>query len=444
VPVTDVPLASAPVYDVNNPLSASNVDGYNGLVSTGGSAYGYLDPNAFSGSPSDSSSEFASLYGLSPSAPSIESLYGTGFGEVPVTVPMEPLGVHTDAPMSVNAHIVPTALETSEGLASFFQWAQREAGMPGLHAYAAADPRPEALADIETPWYYFQPGWAEQQQATAAMEASNPGNTLVQRGVFTLLAAAEWPLSVGEAGTRTMLNVPANINMTTQWLTAASLTNDSDNRLTYISNGLGSFGETLFGMAGIGGLAESAASDTLLGSNLGISRQGVTLSGNAGNYTLRSPIYFDLAPGRLNSGVPLEFQNPLVPSTTSVNATPEVGVGSSAIPPVLYHYTNDAGMNGILESEVLNPSLKELNPNDVRYGNGQYLSDIAPGTMTPAQLSRAFINNPFQGARYTNFIEIDTAGLNIIQGRPGVYVVPNEVPLDLSGRITNSGQVLGQ
>ena len=275
-----------------------------------------MNPNAFSGSSSDASSEFASLYGFSPSAPSIESLYGTGFSEVPVTAPMEPLGVHTDAPMSVNAHIVPTALETSEGFASFFQWAQREAGMPGLHAYAAADPRPEALADIETPWYYFQPGWAEQQQATAAMEASNQGNTLVQRGVFTLLAAAEWPLSIGEAGTRTMLNVPANINMTTQWLTAASLTNDSDNRLTYISNGLGSFGETLFGMAGIGGLAESAASDTLLGSNLGLSRQGVTLSGNAGNYTLRSPIYFDLAPGRLNSGIPVELQNPLVPDTT--------------------------------------------------------------------------------------------------------------------------------
>jgi len=110
----------------------------------------------------------------------------------------------------------------------------------------------------------------------------------------------------------------------------------------------------------------------------------------------------------------------------------------------LYHYTNEAGMQGILDSENLNPSLKALNPNDVRYGNGQYLSDIAPGTMTPAQLSRSFINNPFQGARYTNFIEIDTTGLNVIQGRPGVYVVPNEVPLDLSGRITNSGQVLGQ
>ena len=117
------------------------------------------------------------------------------------------------------------------------------------------------------------------------------------------------------------------------------------------------------------------------------------------------------------------------------------GEADNGVPTRLYHYTNEAGVNGIVNSGRLNPSLKALNPNDVRYGNGQYLSDIAPGTMTPAQLSRKFINNPFQGARYTHFVEIDTAGLNIIQGRAGVYVVPNEVPLSLSGRLTNSGKV---
>ncbi|WP_408733975.1 two-partner secretion domain-containing protein [Paraburkholderia tropica] len=113
----------------------------------------------------------------------------------------------------------------------------------------------------------------------------------------------------------------------------------------------------------------------------------------------------------------------------------------STSPATLYHYTNEAAMNAILESEALNPSLKALNPNDVRYGNGQYLSDIPPGTMTPAQLSRAFVNNPFQGARYSNFVAVDVTGLNVVQGRPGVYVVPNEIPLDISGRITGSGAV---
>jgi HYD1 signature containing ADP-ribosyltransferase len=84
--------------------------------------------------------------------------------------------------------------------------------------------------------------------------------------------------------------------------------------------------------------------------------------------------------------------------------------------------------------------LKSINPNDVRYGNGQYLSDIIPGSMTPAQLSKAFINNPFQGARYGHFVEVDTIGLNLIQGRAGVFVVPNESSLSLSGRIISYGK----
>jgi hypothetical protein len=96
---------------------------------------------------------------------------------------------------------------------------------------------------------------------------------------------------------------------------------------------------------------------------------------------------------------------------------------------------------GILESEALNPSLRALNPADLRYGNGQYLSDIAPGTKTPAQLSRAFLGQPFQGARFTHFVEIDVTGLNVVQGRPGVFVIPNESPLDLTGRIVSSGPV---
>jgi hypothetical protein len=36
----------------------------------------------------------------------------------------------------------------------------------------------------------------------------------------------------------------------------------------------------------------------------------------------------------------------------------------------LFHYTNAAGMDGILQSNKLMPSLKSLNPRDVRYGNG--------------------------------------------------------------------------
>jgi hypothetical protein len=48
---------------------------------------------------------------------------------------------------------------------------------------------------------------------------------------------------------------------------------------------------------------------------------------------------------------------------------------------------------------------------------------------------------PFQGARFTHFVEIDVSGLNAIEGRAGVFVIPNEVPLDLAGRIVSSGVV---
>jgi RHS repeat-associated protein len=105
----------------------------------------------------------------------------------------------------------------------------------------------------------------------------------------------------------------------------------------------------------------------------------------------------------------------------------------------LFHYTTESGLRGILESGGLKPSLKALNPSDARYGSGQYLSDIVPGTKTPAQLSREFLGQPFQGQRFTHFLEIDVSGLNTVQGRPGVFVIPGETPLDLTGRIIRSG-----
>ena len=106
----------------------------------------------------------------------------------------------------------------------------------------------------------------------------------------------------------------------------------------------------------------------------------------------------------------------------------------------LYHYTNEKGLKGITESNQLNPSLKANNPKDARYGNGQYLSDINPESTTPAKLARKFINVPNR-YKYTHYIEIDVTDLNVIQGRDGVYVIPNEEALDLTGRIKNSGKV---
>ncbi|HLL88277.1 MAG TPA: HYD1 signature containing ADP-ribosyltransferase family protein, partial [Tepidisphaeraceae bacterium] len=108
----------------------------------------------------------------------------------------------------------------------------------------------------------------------------------------------------------------------------------------------------------------------------------------------------------------------------------------------LYHYTNEAGMNGIVSSGELRPSLWYVGTKDVRYGNGQYLSDIVPGSRTPIQLAREFIRTPNK-YRFTNYVEVNVGGLRVIQGadRPSVFVVPNSSSLDVSTRIISSGKV---
>lgn len=109
----------------------------------------------------------------------------------------------------------------------------------------------------------------------------------------------------------------------------------------------------------------------------------------------------------------------------------------------LYHYTNEKGMNGIKETNQLNPSLKANNPKDARYGDGQYLSDINPNTQTPVSLAKKFINVPNK-YKYTHYVKIDVTGLDVIQGRESVFVIPNDSPLDLTNRIISTGVVGGK
>ena len=105
-----------------------------------------------------------------------------------------------------------------------------------------------------------------------------------------------------------------------------------------------------------------------------------------------------------------------------------------------FHYTSEKGLSGILESNQILPSLKANNPKDARYGDGQYLSNILPGTSTNASLSRSFVGMPFQGNRFERFVAIDTRGLNVVEGRKNVFVIPNNRPLDISGRIIGYGR----
>lgn len=95
------------------------------------------------------------------------------------------------------------------------------------------------------------------------------------------------------------------------------------------------------------------------------------------------------------------------------------------------------------ESKRLNPSLRASNPKDAGYGNGQYLSDIEPNTQTPIKLAKKFINVPNK-YKYTHYVEIDVTDLNVIQGREGVFVIPNDFPLNLTDRIISTGSVRTQ
>ncbi len=110
-------------------------------------------------------------------------------------------------------------------------------------------------------------------------------------------------------------------------------------------------------------------------------------------------------------------------------------------PTSLYHYTTEENMNKIVESQELYASTAESNPNDVKYGDGQYLSDIEPGTKTKWQLTARFLGSPIyaRGNKYTHFVEIDVRGLEVKQGRPGVFVIPGSESLDLRGRIVRHG-----
>jgi hypothetical protein len=102
----------------------------------------------------------------------------------------------------------------------------------------------------------------------------------------------------------------------------------------------------------------------------------------------------------------------------------------------LYHYTNEAGYNAIMESKVLNPSIGVKN---ARFGSGQYFTDIEPGTFTKGQTSYRLYGVPWNGSRLTHYIKLEPSGLNIINNKPFNFLHPSSSPLDLSGRILGGG-----
>jgi hypothetical protein len=130
---------------------------------------------------------------------------------------------------------------------------------------------------------------------------------------------------------------------------------------------------------------------------------------------------------------PVYITEPL--NTTGYRLAPD----SPLRPQVLYHYATPEAIREILRTQVLFPSIRAANPRDARYGDGQYFSNIAPGQRTNNQLSATFVRWGNQGHRFSHYVAVNVSGLDLVVGRPGVFLVPNAGNLPLAGRIVGFG-----
>mgnify|MGYP001042125520 CR=1 FL=1 len=167
------------------------------------------------------------------------------------------------------------------GNAKLLAWGQpapRERAYIGVSSSSS-----NALPPIEAPSYQVAEGYFEQAQDIAVQGYNDPNNSLFQRGVYAVLGGLEEPLNLAESAVRGMMNVPADAAIAAQNFAAASLTDNTDDRLTYIGNGLGAAGTSLLNLAGIGGLLGRATMGTVLDVNGNVPWRVVTSEGGVPN-----------------------------------------------------------------------------------------------------------------------------------------------------------------
>lgn len=125
---------------------------------------------------------------------------------------------------------------------------------------------------------------------------------------------------------------------------------------------------------------------------------------------------------------------------------------------VLYHFTSEAGLEGMNNSTKLLPSSGAKN---ARFGNGQYFTDISPdniggdtlrdlseadikaGKISKGQLAVVLYGDARKTKSLSHFVAIDLTGLEVEEVRPGTFLIKSDEPLDISNRIVKVGKTCG-
>ena len=174
----------------------------------------------------------------------------------------------------------------------------------------------------------------------------------------------------------------------------------------------------------IGGITGGLSSAAFYGAGKGIERLMDGLRPGRGGETLgNNNADFVVAPGGVTYTAK-EYENMVVPENLRT----------------LYHYTTEEGMQGILRSQKMNPSIKTPTTKDARMGSGQYFTDIIPNSKTDGQISRILFGVQWNTKKVTNYIEVDTSNLNVLKGRDNIFYIPGDTKLDLTNRIINFGK----
>src|SRR5689334_22288805 len=107
------------------------------------------------------------------------------------------------------------------------------------------------------------------------------------------------------------------------------------------------------------------AREFMLGALDAFARAGLSLSNPDGFPILLGEYRSPFAEPATNE---LQLARDLGPAGLVLGGLAVGKVVARAKPPTMFHYTTAEGMEGIVSSKKLNPSLRSLNPRDVRYG----------------------------------------------------------------------------